>query len=189
MSPTRRMGLSSMWAAARSPPALGARRALAPSVGKAPGAMLLSRMPLPPHSTASDWVMAAMPALDMADGTVNGPPFQIQVTRMETTEAAFFSAIQRLPASSVTRNPPRKTMLEMASKPLAERSSVRLMKLPAALLIRPVSAPPSAQMASIMAEMASASRMSQGTPTHLPPWAAISSAAVASSTPPRRPQI
>ncbi len=33
-------------------------------------------------------------------------------------------------------------MLAMASKPLGDRSSVRLMKLPAALLTRPVRAPP-----------------------------------------------
>jgi len=80
----------------------------------------------------------------MAEGTVNGPPCQTQVVRIETTEAWAPSASQRLPASRVTKKEPRKTMLEMASKPRAERSSVRLMKLPAALLTRPVSAPPSA---------------------------------------------
>ena len=38
-----------------------------------------------PHSTASDWVMMSSPALDMAEGTVNGPPFHTQVVRMEST--------------------------------------------------------------------------------------------------------
>ena len=41
-----------------------------PSVGKVPGAIALKRTPRPPHSTASDWVIALMPAFDMADGTV-----------------------------------------------------------------------------------------------------------------------
>ena len=55
-------------------------------------------MPLGPHSTASDWPMTLRPALDMAEGTVNGPPFQTQVVRIETTDAFLPSAIQRLPA-------------------------------------------------------------------------------------------
>src|SRR5690606_35968170 len=103
-----------------------------------PGAMALKRTPLPPHSTARDWVITLRPALDIAEGTVKGPPFHTQVVRIETTEAFLPSAIQRLPASRVTKNEPRKTMLAMASKPRVDRSSVRLMKLPAALLIRPV---------------------------------------------------
>ena len=133
--------------------------------------------------------MVARPALDMAEGTVKGPPFQIQVVRMETTEAFLPSSIQRLPASRVTKNEPRNTILAMASKPRGERSWVRLMKLPAALLTRPVSAPPSDQMVSIISVMASGTRMSQAMPTTLPPWASIKSLAVASTTPPRRPQI
>ena len=48
------------------------------------------------------FVMMLMPALDIADGTVNGPPFQIQVVRIEMTLAFFFWSIQRLPAASVT---------------------------------------------------------------------------------------
>jgi hypothetical protein len=132
-----------------------------PSVGKGPGAMALNRMPFRPHSTASDCVMACRPAFDIADGTVNGPPLQIQVTRIERTEAARPSAIQRLPHSRVTRKEPLKTMLEMASKPFGERSSVRLMKLPAALLISPVGAPPFQTLPTISA-IASAERISQG---------------------------
>ena len=126
-------------------------------------------MPLGAHSTASDWVITFSPALDMAEGTVNGPPCQIQVVRMETTAPFFCSAIQRLPTSWVTKKEPRKTMLEMASKPRGLRSSVRLMKLPAALLIRPVSAPPSAQTVSTISWMASGTRMSQARGTTLPP--------------------
>ena len=60
-------------------------------------------------------------------------------------------------------------MLAMASNPRGDRSSVRLMKLPAALLTRPVRAPPSAQTVSIMSLIASGTRMSQGMPTTLPP--------------------
>src|SRR5690242_6456934 len=94
----------------------GLRRAQAPSVGKGPGAMALKRMPRFPHSTARLMVMTLRPALDIAEGTVNGPPCQTQVVRIETTEACAPSASQRLPASSVTLNEPRKTMLAMASK-------------------------------------------------------------------------
>jgi hypothetical protein len=88
--------------------------------------------------------MAFRPALDMADGTTKGEPFQTQVVRMEMTDAFLPCAIQRLPQSSVTKNEPRNTMLAMASNARVDRSCVRLMKLPAALLTRPVSAPPSA---------------------------------------------
>src|SRR3954447_1155460 len=94
----------------------GFRRAQAPSVGKGPGAMALKRMPRLPHSTASDWVMTLSPALDMAEGTVNGPPCQTQVVRIDNNEAWRPSASQRLPASRVTKNEPRKTMLAIASK-------------------------------------------------------------------------
>src|SRR3954451_23402492 len=64
----------------------GLSRAHAPSVGKGPGAMALKRMPRPPHSTARLWVITFRPALDIADGTVNGPPCQTQVVRIDTTE-------------------------------------------------------------------------------------------------------
>src|SRR5690606_2295946 len=114
--------------------AVGLSLALIPSVGKGPGAIELKRMPRPPHSTASDWPMMLIPALDMAEGTVNGPPFQIQVVRIDTTEAFLPSASQRLPQPRVTKNEPRKTILAMASKPRGDRSSVREIKLPAALL-------------------------------------------------------
>ena len=46
--------------------------------------------------------MMLSPALLIADGTVNGPPFQIQVVRIEITLAFCFSSIQRLPQASVT---------------------------------------------------------------------------------------
>jgi len=47
----------------------GRRRFAAPSVGKGPGAMALSRMPWRPHSTASDFVITWSPAFDIAEGT------------------------------------------------------------------------------------------------------------------------
>jgi len=87
----------------------GLSRAQAPSVGKGPGAMALKRMFFEP-THASDWVMMLRPALDIAEGTVNGPPFHTQVVRMEVT-AGLPCAIQRLPQSRVTKNEPRKTML------------------------------------------------------------------------------
>ncbi len=46
--------------------------------------------------------MTLMPAFDMAEGTVKGPPFHTQVVRMEMTEALWPPAIQRLPQASVT---------------------------------------------------------------------------------------
>src|ERR1700743_704820 len=147
-----------------SVPAPGFRRAQAPSVGKGPGAMALKRTPRLPHSTARDWVITFSPALDMADGTVNGPPCQTQVVRIEQTEACLPSESQRLPHSCVTKNEPRKTMLAMASKRRGLGFWVRLMKLPGALFIGPVSAPPSAQTVSIISAMASGTRMSQAMP-------------------------
>ena len=56
-------------------------------MGKGPGAMALKRTPRLPHSAASDWVITLSPALDIADGTVNGPPDHTQVVRIETTDA------------------------------------------------------------------------------------------------------
>ena len=79
----------------------GLSRAQAPSVGKGPGAMALRRMPWRAHSTARLCVMTATPAFDMAEGTMNGPPFHTQVVRMLTTQALRFSAIQRLPQALV----------------------------------------------------------------------------------------
>src|ERR1700744_5580117 len=93
-----------------SVPAPGFSRAQAPSVGKGPGAMALKRTPRLPHSTASDWVMTFSPALDMAEGTVKGPPCQTQVVRIETTEAWSPADNQRLPQSRLTKKEPRKTM-------------------------------------------------------------------------------
>ena len=46
--------------------------------------------------------MTLRPAFDMAEGTVNGPPFHTQVVRIEMTFAFCFASIQRLPAASVT---------------------------------------------------------------------------------------
>src|SRR2546427_60645 len=139
MRPLRPMGLS---ARTCSPPC-GFSRALMPSVGNRPGAMALKRMPRLPHSTASDCVMACTPDLAMAEGTVKAEPFQTQVVRMDSTLALRPSASQRRPHSSVRLKLPRMTMLATASKARMDRSSVRLTKLPAALLTRPVSAPPS----------------------------------------------
>src|SRR4051794_36794451 len=99
ISPTRPIGLPGAAEAPRAAP--GFSRALAPSVGKGPGATALRRMLCSPHSTASDWVITFRPALDMADGTVNGLPVHTQVVRIESTDPRLPSAIQRLPQSSV----------------------------------------------------------------------------------------
>jgi hypothetical protein len=37
-----------------------------------------------------------MPAFDIADGTVKGPPFHTDVVRIETTLACCLASIQRL---------------------------------------------------------------------------------------------
>src|SRR5439155_22379609 len=79
------------------------------------------------------------------------------------------------------------TILAMALKPFGVRSFVGLMKLPAALLTRPVSGPPSSQILCTMASTAAASRISTDCVRTRPPCFAISAFAVASSTPPRRP--
>ncbi len=68
-----------------------------PSVGNGPGAIALNRRPYRPHSTANDCVIVFTADFDIADGTTNGPPFQIQVVRIEITLPRFPSSIQRLP--------------------------------------------------------------------------------------------
>src|ERR1700744_1810455 len=101
ISPLRPMGM----ALARVPSRLadcGDRRSHAPLVGNGPGAMAFKRMPFGPHSVASDLVMMLRPAFDIADGTVNGPPFQIHVVRIEMTLPLSPPSIQRLPHDSVT---------------------------------------------------------------------------------------
>src|SRR5665213_873886 len=80
----------------------GESRSHAPLVGNGPGAMAFRRMPFGPHSVASDFVMMLRPAFDMAEGTVNGPPFQIHVVNIEITLALLLPSIQRLPQASVT---------------------------------------------------------------------------------------
>ena len=125
--------------------------------------------------------------MDIAEGTTKGEPVQIQVTRIETTLPLCPPAIQRLPTDCVTKNVPCRTMFAIASKPRGERSSVRLMKLPAALLTRPVSGPPSSQIDWIIASTAAASRMSTACAFTEPPCVATSAAAVSSSTAFRRP--
>src|SRR6185503_7873817 len=75
-------------------------------------------------------------------------------------------------------------MLAMALKPFGERSLVGLMKLPAALLTRPVSGPLSSQIRCTIASTAAASRMSMAWVLTFPPR----DFAVSSRTPPRRPQ-
>ena len=66
-SPKRPTGMRAFQSASIS--AFGTRRCQAPSVGKGPGAMALSRMPWRPHSAARLRVMASTPALAMAEGT------------------------------------------------------------------------------------------------------------------------
>src|SRR5258705_11102345 len=99
----------------------GFRRSPAPFVGKRPGAMALRRMPCGAHSTASDLVMMLMPAFDIADGTVKGPPFHTDVVRIDTTLAFCLPSSQRLPAARVTYNGPWKTRLGMAFEPFGAR--------------------------------------------------------------------
>src|SRR6267378_930478 len=77
----------------------------------------------------------------------------------------------------------------MASNPREERSSVREMKFPAALLTRPVSGPPSSQIDCTIASTAAASRMSTVRVFTEPPCLAASSIAVFSSVVARRPQM
>lgn len=186
--PTRRIGLV---AAARcsglfSP---GRRRASMPSVGISPGAIAFSRMPCRPHSTASDFVMASTPAFDMAEGTTKGAPVRTQVTMIDTTAPPVPSAIHRFPTACVTWKVPWKTMSAMAWKARGERSSVRLTKLPAALLTRCVAGRPSSHMAAMAASTASGSLMSTARAWARPGCAAFIAAAAVARTSPRRPQI
>src|SRR5205085_5910559 len=108
MRPTRPIGFPGDASDVSGVEPVGFSLAQAPSVGKGPGAMALKRMPRPPHSTASDWVITFKPAFDIAEGTVNGPPFHTQVVRIEVTDPVLPSASQRLPQSRVTKNEPRK---------------------------------------------------------------------------------
>src|SRR6476646_5625009 len=100
ISPTRPIGMR--LPVSSRPADCGDRRSQAPLVGNGPGAIAFRRMPCGPHSLARDLVMMLMPALDIAEGTVNGPPFQIQVARTETTLARESASIQRLPQARVT---------------------------------------------------------------------------------------
>src|SRR5580704_1111755 len=95
ISPTRPIGLVEPLSPRLA--ACGLKRSHAPLVGNGPGAIALRRIPYGPHSVASDFVMTFNPAFDMAEGTVNGPPFHIHVVRMEITLPRFFPSIQRLP--------------------------------------------------------------------------------------------
>src|SRR5574337_1074392 len=80
------------------------------------------------------------------------------------------------------------TILAMASKPRGDKSSLRAMKLPAALLMSEVKGP-SRKVSSTMASTAAASRMSTPWARTVPPCAFIISSAAASQTPLRRPQM
>lgn len=79
-------------------------------------------------------------------------------------------------------------MSEIALNPRGERSFVREMKLPAALLTRPLIVPP-AKASATMSSTASGTRMSQVMGVTLTPRLPLISFAVSSSTLPRRPQI
>ena len=90
-----------------------------------------------------------------------GAPVRPQVVVMETTAwLPSFAAIQRLPTDCVTCSVPWKTMSLMARMPRGERSSVRLTKLPAALLIRWVAGRPAFHIAATARSTASGSLMS-----------------------------
>src|SRR3989441_5176958 len=79
-------------------------------------------------------------------------------------------------------------MLAMALKPFGERSFVRLMKLPAALLTRPVRGP-SLKTRVIMFSTASGDRMSHSIGVTRVLCVSASSRAVSATTAPRRPQM
>src|SRR6266851_3730706 len=79
-------------------------------------------------------------------------------------------------------------MLAMALKPFGERSLVRLMKLPAALLTRPVRGP-SSKTRVIMFSTASGNRMSHSIGVTRVLCVSASSRAVSATTAPRRPQM
>ncbi len=138
--------------------------------------------------------MFSIAAFDIDDGAVNGPPFCALRAVIETTEPRVPVASHRLPQPRVTMKVPLNTMFEIASNPRIERSSVRLMKLPAALLTRPVSGP-SDQIASSIAAIESHDRISHGIVVTVPPGeeeadtASLIAEAASSSTPARRPQI
>src|SRR6185369_6360957 len=101
-SPLRAIPAERVGASPEPAEAEGLSRSHAPLVGNGPGAMAFKRMPCGPHSVASDFVMMLSPALDIAEGTVKGPPFQIQVVRIEITLALLPPSIQRFPQESVT---------------------------------------------------------------------------------------
>src|SRR6185437_15528588 len=131
ISPLRPIGM-----ALRDSPRLadcGLNLSHAPLVGKGPGAIAFRRMPFGPHSVASDLVMTFKPAFDIADGTVNGPPFHIHVVRIEITLALLPPSIQRLPQPSVTQKLPGNTISAIELNPRGLNSFVREMKFPAAL--------------------------------------------------------
>ena len=132
--------------------------------------------------------MACSAVLAMADGNTKAEPVHTHVTRLLTIEPLIPSAIQRLPTASVTWKLPSMTVDVTARNPRGERSLVGEMKFAAALLTTPVSGP-CAQIASIMASTASASRMSQTCVATLPEPAAAISFAASSRTAGRRPQM
>ena len=73
-----------------------------PSVGKGPGAIALTRMPLGPHSTARDFVIVWSADFDIAEGTTNGEPVQTQVARIEIIDPLICCSIHFLPTACVT---------------------------------------------------------------------------------------
>src|SRR5450631_809748 len=102
ISPLRAMPAVCLASVVPPPLAAGLSLSHAPLVGNGPGAIAFRRMPCGAHSVASDLVMMLSPAFDIAEGTVNGPPFQIRVVRMEITLPLLPPSIQRLPQDKVT---------------------------------------------------------------------------------------
>src|ERR1700737_3216615 len=106
-----------------------------------PGARAFTLMPYFPHSTASDIVIACTAALAMADGTTKADPLHTHVVRFDSTVPGRPAAIQRLPTATVVLKDPVMTVDVTASKARWLRLAVGAMKLPAALLGRPVRGP------------------------------------------------
>src|SRR5215471_906154 len=120
-------------------------------------------MPRSPHSTARLRLRASTPAFEIADGTTYAEPTGAYVAEMLSTVPGRFSLSHRRPQVMVQLSVPISTMLMTDSNARAERSSVREIKFPAALLTR-ISSGPSFQIELTNCSTASRLRTSQGTP-------------------------
>ena len=145
-------------------------RSHAPPVGNGPGAMELKRMPLGPHSTARDWPMTFSPALDIAEGTVNGPPFQIHVVRIGDDGGLL--ALRDPPLAGIERHEERSlgTRCWRSRRKRAATESCGAADEVARGVVDEAGERASVgpRLMSIISWMASGTRMSQATPVTLP---------------------